>query len=80
MRLRHPGGQRNSASHDGDSGDHALFQIAHVHRPALSFAAAGAGPQTMHQEVEIARDTALKAHLLFQHSDHAAASEFMSII
>jgi hypothetical protein len=33
--------------------------------------------QAMHQEVEIARDTALKAHLLFQHSDHAAASEFM---
>jgi hypothetical protein len=33
--------------------------------------------QAMHQEVEIARDTALKAHLLFQHSDHATASEFM---
>ena len=33
--------------------------------------------RTIHAEVQIARDTALKAHLLFVHSDHAAASEFM---
>jgi hypothetical protein len=33
--------------------------------------------QTIHDEVQIARDTALKAHQLFLQSDHAAASEFM---
>jgi hypothetical protein len=33
--------------------------------------------QTIHNEVEIARDTALKAHQLFVHSDHTAASAFM---
>jgi hypothetical protein len=33
--------------------------------------------QAMHDEVQIARDSALKAHLLFQRSDHAVATEFM---
>jgi hypothetical protein len=33
--------------------------------------------RTIHDEVQIARDTALKAHQLFVHSDHRAASEFM---
>ena len=33
--------------------------------------------QTIHVEVQTARDTALKAHQLFVHSDHKAASEFM---
>ena len=33
--------------------------------------------QAMHDEVQVARDSALKAHLLFQHSDHAVATEFM---
>jgi hypothetical protein len=33
--------------------------------------------RTIHDEVEIARDTALKAHQLFVHSDHTAASGFM---
>jgi hypothetical protein len=33
--------------------------------------------RTIHDEVQIARDTALKAHQFFVHSDHRAASEFM---
>jgi hypothetical protein len=33
--------------------------------------------RTIHDEVQIARDTALKAHQLFVHSDHAAATGFM---
>jgi hypothetical protein len=33
--------------------------------------------QAMHDEVQIARDSALKAHLFFQHSDHAVATEFI---
>jgi hypothetical protein len=33
--------------------------------------------RTIHDEVQIARDTALKAHQLLLHSDHLAASEFM---
>ncbi len=33
--------------------------------------------QTIHDEVQVARDTALKAHLLFIHSDHAPATAFM---
>ena len=33
--------------------------------------------QRIHDEVQLARDTALKAHQLFVHSDHPAASEFM---
>ena len=33
--------------------------------------------RTIHDEVQIARDTALKAHQLFVHSDHPAASGFM---
>jgi hypothetical protein len=32
--------------------------------------------QAMHEEVQVARDSALKAHLLFQHSDHAVSTEF----
>jgi hypothetical protein len=34
--------------------------------------------QAMHDEVQVARDSALKAHLLFQHSDHAVSAEFMN--
>ena len=34
--------------------------------------------QAMHDEVQIARDSALKAHFLFQHSDHAVSTEFMN--
>jgi hypothetical protein len=34
--------------------------------------------QAMHDEVQVARDSALKAHLLFQHSDHAVSTEFMN--
>ena len=33
--------------------------------------------RTIHNEVQIARDTALKAHQLFVHSDHTAATAFM---
>jgi hypothetical protein len=33
--------------------------------------------RAMHDEVQIARDSALKAHFLFQHSDHSVATEFM---
>jgi hypothetical protein len=33
--------------------------------------------RAIHDEVQIARDTALKAHQLFVHSDHTAASGFM---
>jgi hypothetical protein len=33
--------------------------------------------RTIHDEVQIARNTALKAHQLFFHADHPAASEFM---
>jgi hypothetical protein len=35
--------------------------------------------RTIHDEIQLTRDTALKAHLLFVHSDHAAASEFMRL-
>ena len=33
--------------------------------------------RTIHEEVQVARNTALKAHQLFVHSDHAAATGFM---
>jgi hypothetical protein len=33
--------------------------------------------RAIHDEVQVARDTALKAHQLFVHSDHTAASGFM---
>jgi hypothetical protein len=32
--------------------------------------------QAIHDEVQVARDSALKAHLRFQHSDHTIATEF----
>jgi hypothetical protein len=32
--------------------------------------------QAIHNEVQVARDSALKAHLRFQHSDHTVATEF----
>jgi hypothetical protein len=35
--------------------------------------------RTIHDEIQLTRDTALKAHQLFAHSDHAAASEFMHL-
>jgi hypothetical protein len=35
--------------------------------------------RTMHEEIQLTRDTALKAHQLFVHSDHAAASGFMHL-
>ena len=35
--------------------------------------------RTIHDEIQLARDTALKVHQLFSHSDHAAASEFMHL-
>jgi haloalkane dehalogenase len=35
--------------------------------------------QAMHDEVQIARDSALKAHLRFEHSDHRVATEFMHL-
>jgi hypothetical protein len=35
--------------------------------------------RTIHDEIQLARDTALKAHQLFVHSDHTAASEFMHL-
>jgi len=35
--------------------------------------------QTVHDEIQLARDTLLKAHQLFVHSDHAAASGFMHL-
>jgi hypothetical protein len=36
--------------------------------------------RTIHDEIQLTRDTALKAHQLFAHSDHAAASEFMHLV
>jgi hypothetical protein len=33
----------------------------------------------IHDEIQITRDTALKAHQLLMHSDHTAASEFMHL-
>jgi hypothetical protein len=33
----------------------------------------------IHDEIQLSRDTLLKAHQLFGHSDHAAASEFMHL-
>ncbi len=35
--------------------------------------------RTIHDEVQLTRDTALKAHQLFAHTDHAAATEFMHL-
>jgi hypothetical protein len=35
--------------------------------------------RTIHDEIQLTRDTALKAHQLFVHSDHPAASEFMHL-
>jgi hypothetical protein len=35
--------------------------------------------RTIHDEIQLTRDTALKAHQLFVHSDHAAASGFMHL-
>lgn len=35
--------------------------------------------RTIHDEIQLIRDTALKAHQLFAHSDHSAASEFMHL-
>jgi hypothetical protein len=32
--------------------------------------------QEIHNEVQLARDSALKAHLRFQHSNHTVAAEF----
>jgi hypothetical protein len=35
--------------------------------------------QAIHDEVQIARDSALKAHLRFEHADHRIATEFMHL-
>jgi hypothetical protein len=35
--------------------------------------------RTIHDEIQLTRDTALKAHQLFVHSDHPAASDFMHL-
>jgi hypothetical protein len=35
--------------------------------------------RTIHDEIQLTRDTALKAHQLLAHSDHSAATEFMHL-
>ncbi len=35
--------------------------------------------RAIHDEVQIARDSALKAHLRFEHSAHRIATEFMHL-